>query len=282
MVRSVTNKEGHSFSVHIKEMLLYAHSVVNSNKTNLNETSLINKNNEVSLELDIQIETRLIEYTKSNTLEASIFSEECGYVNSQQNGPYLIVIDPLDGSINFRLGQGLLPFGTIITVYRQPDLLFSNVVAAGIIEHTTGRGWVCDRKKTRDLRGNIVTIDPKWPLNPQTPIYFDLYTKQDFNHYLPLPRQFWVRSTGCLAGNLHYLLSGITPCIGGLYIKAEEAGALYALVTRSGGLVTDANGASVADNIFNEKGSYTAAAGSPDFTEFLIKLTKKNGGENDK
>ena len=148
------------------------------------ETGATNYKGDNTLQMDAALERILIHYIKENLPSARIYSEEIGEVTQETEVPkYLIALDPLDGSTNYKVGKGLLPHGTLIAVYNgETPTLVDDVLVAGMIEYTTGQGFVCADGKTTTLDGTPVTI-PNWPVEKNTPVYLDLYHPKGYLAY---------------------------------------------------------------------------------------------------
>ena len=257
---------------HASTMLELAHAVVAATSDEPVARSWRNKNGERPLGVDLAVEKALVEYAQERLPTCRIFSEESGYIESEGLADSLLVFDPVDGSMNYHHGRGLLEYGTIITLYHgtdQPNL--SKVQGAAIIEHSNGLAWVCDERSTVDLSQELVSIDDLAPDLP-LPVFIDLYDEQEFLAFKQMPDEHYVRSTGCASGNLSYVLHGVSPCMGGLAVKAEEIGAIKGLVEGAGGTVVDLRGNSLDHQRFDPGVRYGVLAGAELAVKSIVSL----------
>lgn len=182
----------------------------------------------------------------------------------------------MDGSTNYKKGKTLLPFGVLIAFYQGLDPKLEDVVAAGTIEHTIDLGWLYDGQQTTDLQGNPVELKSDWKIERSTPIYLDLYYKEGYETYAPLAEQIFVRNTGSTIGNLAYVLSNVAAGLGGVCMRAEEIGAVYALVKGAKGIVVNHDGKDLGQEDFHPETTYPILAGSKDVIDFCTtRITKR-------
>lgn len=242
-------------------MLRLAGSVVSENSSARTGKQVRNIHGERPLEIDLLVDRALVDYMQQHLSDYAVYTEESGLHPTNAPPRGLIVVDPLDGSMNFRAGRGRLPYGTIVTVYSSFPAEIGLVAAAGLIEHTTNSAWIFDGEVTRVLGSRVPlaleTVDDGY----QIPIFIDLYDEQDYLVFRKLPKDYYVRSTGCAAGNLAYLLMGITSCMGGMCFKPEEIGAVNALVIGAGGALLDFSGDRLEDLSLDFSRRYAAVGG---------------------
>lgn len=241
----------------------------------IEETGDVNAKGDRSIGMDVRIEGLLIEYIKNNNLPVTVFSEEQGLIRVHSNPEFMVAFDPLDGSTNYKIGKGLLPFGLMIAFYEGINPKLKDVIAAGAIEYTRNLAWFFDGETTVNQDGEVVVLSSDWPIQQSTPVYLDLYYKEGYNLYQPLAQQIFVRNTGSTIGNLSYVLSNVAAGLGGVCMRAEEIGAVYALIKGARGLTVDHDGEDLGERDFNSDSTYPILAGSKNIVEFCIsKMTE--------
>lgn len=261
---------GADFNKHIKEMLELGSHEISANPKLTKETKFINVEGENSIAIDLRLEAILIGYISKNRLPVKIFSEEKGYINIHSKPKFLIALDPLDGTTNYKVGNGMLPFGTLIAVYKGLKPKLKNVIAAGAIEYTQSVGWLYSNGQTTDLNGKKIHIRSDWKTHYTTPIYLDLYYKEGYEAYRSLARKLFIRNVGSTIGGLSYLLSNVASGIGSMCMRAEEIGTIVALVTGAGGTVVDNKGRGLSEKRFSPKRTYQILAGANKIVNFAV------------
>lgn len=263
------------FLQHTAEMLRLGKQIIQSSPKLIQETGAVNVKGDRSIEMDVKIEQAFIDYVKEHNLPVNIFSEEIGTVVFHDNPQFLVAFDPLDGSTNYKIGNGLLPFGALIAFYNGTEPNLNDVIAAGAIEYTRDLAWLYDGEQTTDLNGKLIRLKTDWQVDRSTPVYLDLYYKQGYEDYLPLAQQVFIRNTGSTIGNLSYVLSNAAAGLGGVCMRAEEIGAVYALVKGAGGIAVNHNGQDLGNQSFSPETTYPILAGNRDITEFMVKNIRK-------
>ncbi|HBD02005.1 MAG: Inositol monophosphatase [Microgenomates group bacterium GW2011_GWC1_46_16] len=262
------------FVPHLKRMFEIAQEAIKGPAL-VEETGEVNVKGDRSIGMDVRIEELLIGYIKRNNLPVTIFSEEQGLINFHSNPEFMVAFDPLDGSTNYKIGKGLLPFGLLVAFYEGVNPKLKNVIASGAIEYTRDLAWFFDGERTMDQNGKAVILNSNWPIQQSTPVYLDLYYKDGYNFYAPLAQQIFVRNTGSTIGNLSYVLSNVAAGMGGVCMRAEEIGAVYSLIKGAKGLVLDHEGKDLGEVDFNPDTTYPILAGSKNIVEFcLSKITE--------
>lgn len=257
------------FVKHVKAMLLSARKIFSSSPLLVKETGITNVKGDHSIEMDVKIEKAFIDYLKEQKLPVEIFSEEIGVVSICKNSKYLVVFDPLDGSTNYKVGLGFLPFGVMIAVYKGLTPKIKDIVAAGAIEQTRNLGWIFDGEITTDLDGRKISLKEDWKINRSTPFYLDLYYKEGYKAYSLLPEKIFVRNTGSSIGNLSYVLSNAASGLGHVRMRPEEVGTVYSLIKGAGGIAIDHEGKDLGEKFFDTNVLYQILAGSEKVVEFV-------------
>ncbi len=258
------------FGEHILQMLRLGQSTLKDNPQLTEETGVTNAKGDKSIAMDVKIEELFIDYIKKHNLPVNIFSEEVGTVKFHPNPTHLIAFDPLDGSTNYKIGNGLFPYGILIACYKGIEPKLGDAIAAGAIEQTHNLGWLYKDDKTTDLEGNIVHLKSDWKPHRSTPVYLDLYYEEGYKAYSPLAQRLFIRNQGSTIGNLSYVLSNVAAGLGGVCMRAEEIGAVVALIKGVGGLAVNHQGVALAEQPFNPQKTYQIIAGSPTIVEFAL------------
>lgn len=258
------------FSEHILQMLRLGQQTLKNSPLLVKETGTTNIKGDKSIAMDVKIEEYFIDYIKKHNLPVNIFSEETGTVKFHPNPTHLIAFDPLDGSTNYKLGKGLFPYGILIACYQGVTPKLKDVVVAGAIEQIHNLGWLYKDGKTTDFAGNAVYLKSDWQPERSTPIYLDLYYEVGYKIYLPLAQKLFIRNQGSTIGNLSYVLSNVAAGLGGVSMRAEEIGAVVALVKGAGGLVVSHNRVDLGEELFDPEKTYQILAGSPNIIDFAL------------
>ena len=239
------------------------------------ETGAVNSKGDHSIGMDVHIETLLVNYIKENNLPFNIFSEEVGTIVLHEKQEYLIAFDPLDGSTNYKVGKNLLPYGLLIAIYKGERPKLKDIVAAAGVEYTRNLSWFFDGEKTVDTKGRQKNLKEDWIISKSTPVYLDLYYKDGYQFYSALPQQVFVRNAGLTAGNLSYVLENVGAALGGICMRGEEIGAVYALVKGAGGTVVNYNGTDLGEMLFDPRTTYPILAGAKNVVKFIVEKLSK-------
>jgi len=97
---------------------------------------------DAALAVDVNAEAAVIDTLEATGLPFTVHSEEHGRVELNPHAPgrrLLAVADGLDGSSVYRQHPGRGSYGTMLTVFANDDPHYKDFVAAGIVEHATGR-----------------------------------------------------------------------------------------------------------------------------------------------
>lgn len=220
---------------------------------------------DLSTEADRAISAALITRIAMIAPGARILTEESG-LSGASNADLTIAIDDLDGTDNFFRAPRILPWCTVVTVLRGVQPRFSDVSAAGIVEHRSGIAWLAEKGK--GLR--IVGSDGKAAIMPSLPIpLVDRRALVLFDHYaaaektvkfVGLHGRFWVKDFGSSALHLALVASGSAEGYVNPAHKAHELGAGYLLITEAGGSVIDYLGSDLGKKRFEFDSRYPIVA----------------------
>jgi len=120
-----------------------------------------------SRRFDLLTEKAIIDVIRRNLEEVYIVSEEIGHIPCE-DPKYYALIDPVDGSTN--ASHGLPFYASSIIISKSPYI--RDVIAAGVIDHSTGTIFLGDRengalidgkpasvRKTRSLSEALIFVD---------------------------------------------------------------------------------------------------------------------------
>ena len=252
-------------------MLVAQRTYLAGSSSSKKEVGTTNAKGDRSLGMDIEIEKAVIDYLQAQNIPVQIYSEEAGVIKESHPHPVCTFsMDPLDGSVNYKHGQGKLPFGTLIAFFKGLTPTLDDVVAAGMIEYTTGNFFIFDGKKTVDQNGKKVTLSADWKVHKTTPVYLDTFYKEGIRVYTEFAQEVFIRGSGSVVGNLTYTLSSISAAMGGISVRAEEIGAVYGLIKGAGGIIVDHEGVPLGGKLFDPKGEYQLLAGNNHIVNFMV------------
>jgi len=102
-----------------------------------------------SRKFDVLTEKAIIDVIRDNLDKVYIISEEVGEIPCKDPDFYVLV-DPVDGSTN--ASRGLPFYASSIAVAKSPKI--GGVIAAGIIDHQTGKIYLGERERGVTIEGN--------------------------------------------------------------------------------------------------------------------------------
>lgn len=258
---------------HVRRMLLLGKEKIKNTPLLTTEVGSINAKGDNTIGMDVLIESTMIDYVKKNHIPANIFSEEIGIIKFHPDPKYLITFDPLDGSTNYKIGKNIHPYGLLIAVFNGLKPKIDDVITSGAIEYVQNLAWIYKNKKTYDINGKEVSLK-EWPIDKSTPIYFDLYYKENYEIYRPFAQKVFIRNTGSTVGNLSYVLFNIAAGLGGASMRPEEIGAVVSLIKGAGGKVVNNKGIDFKEELFSPDKTFQILAGNKKIVEFLVDCLK--------
>lgn len=107
-----------------------------------------------SRQFDILTEKAIIKVIKDNLDNVYIISEEIGKIPCN-NPEFYVLIDPVDGSTN--ASRGLPFYASSITISKSPRI--DDIIAAGVIDHQTGKVYLGDREHGITIDGKPASIN---------------------------------------------------------------------------------------------------------------------------
>ncbi len=108
---------------------------------------------DISRKIDLVAEKKVIDIIKESGKNPTIFGEECGVINGNDNDGY-IIMDAIDGTTNVTRS---IPFNCCSLAYAT-DSKMSSVVDAAIIDITRGDLYYASKDKGAFLNGNKITV----------------------------------------------------------------------------------------------------------------------------
>jgi myo-inositol-1(or 4)-monophosphatase len=108
---------------------------------------------DISRKIDLVAEKKVIDIVKESGKNPTIFGEECGVINGNDNDGY-IIMDAIDGTTNVTRS---IPFNCCSLAYAT-DSTMSSVVDAAIIDIARGDLYYASKDKGAFLNGNKITV----------------------------------------------------------------------------------------------------------------------------
>lgn len=190
---------------------------------------------EIVTKLDFESEKIILNAIKKQFPNHSIISEEAGFVKNKSD--FLWIIDPLDGSTNYKIGSPL--FAVIITLSYKDQILFGFSYAPALgefYEAELGRGAKLNNRKLH--------VSKTDKLYESVNLYCHGSTRKDIKRAIKIYSELKIagrdcRQVGCAALEFGFVAAGRTESIliPGANIWDAAAGAL--MVSEAGGKVTD-------------------------------------------
>lgn len=188
-----------------------------------------------------------------------------GDLDFESDGEMWVCVDPLDGSLNYRLKgstQGL-PFAACVTVLeRREGARFRDIIAAGVVDLRNGDQWLGWRHSDGTYR-SLVNGVPARTLQIQAADIKNAVVLGE--GYYPETRELmarayseesgYLRSLGAAGFEMALVSSGSAAAFVSASQKQHELGAGYALTLGAGGVVVDFDGSPLDDQpyTFNAK-----------------------------
>ena len=217
---------------------------------------------DVSTHADRELSASLIRYFKQTGVPAVVESEESGRVVLHGEPRYTVAIDDLDGTDNFIRGRGILPCCTVVGVLEAAVPRFRDIVAAGILEHTTGTVWYAERShgcSTSD--GRAVHCAGTTTVNRRTLVVIDHYgSRGSVGRLSQLHEAAWIKDFGASGFHLAGVAAGRFDAFVNAGQKGHELAAGYLLVREAGGYVCDFDGRELEDREYVFGATYDIVA----------------------
>ena len=228
---------------------------------------------DISTKGDRAVSKALIDLFKKRNIPAVIYSEESGKIDIVDSPKYVISFDDIDGTNNYHRGREILPFCTVISIFDSCTPCFKDVLAAGIIEHNSGKLWIAIRNKGCYLNDSKVKTSGARIIDRKKVMVCDNYTcGANVSRFSRLYERLWVKDFSSAALHFAGVSSGVFDCYLSPSQKAHELGAGYLLVKEAGGFLSDLEGNSLDDMPYNFDAKYPIiAASSEELGKELLK-----------
>lgn len=256
---------------HTRQLIRIGQGTVRTTPHSPQETGTVDPKGVRTIRMDKILERVFLDYIELAKIPVVVYSEDGGIIaNPHPNPQYSADIDPLDGSLNYQLGEGLWPFGSFFTFFKGLKPRLRDVVVAGAIEYTRNLGFLYSEGQTTNLQDERILLKKDWEIGPHTPVCFETF-RDGYEAYRPLGGKLFTRSQGAFVGHLSYLLTNAAAAIGGIGAKSEEIGAIYALVKGADGIVVDHRGKDIGDQRLDHEGQYQVLAGSRNVVNYAVR-----------
>src|SRR3989344_7747906 len=262
---------------HTKNLMEIGIDTVRNSPQLTAETGTYDPKGTPTIEMDKTMERVFKEYIQKNNLPVVMYSEDSvAVINMHANPEFTFVVDALDGSTNYRIGQRLRPFGSFFAFFDSLTPQLKNVVVAGAVEYKHNLGFLYTEGRTIDKDNNEIHLKADWQLKPVSPtIDLEIY-QEGYHIFAPLDRNFRILNQGALVYSLVCVLSNASALMGGIAVKSEEIGAIYGLITGAGGVVVDLQGNDIGNQPLDHTKGYEILAGNKSIVEYALSYVKRN------
>ena len=241
----------------------------------------LKKKSEIVTAADLAVSQRIIDYFKRSGIPLTLFDEEAGKVKIGDNPELTIVVDPVDGTMNYYRGRGIvLPYSTIITIFEGDgeNLKFQDALVTGIIDHPSKNIWYAAKNEGCFLNGKKVQASKQKTLEKTSSIIIDMGPApeiKELERYSKIRNSSWVRNVSCAGTHFAWVSSGICDAFICGIQKSDEIGAGYLLLKESGGSLMDFEGNPIGEQSFGFGQKYQMiASGTKELGEELALLLK--------
>jgi fructose-1,6-bisphosphatase/inositol monophosphatase family enzyme len=204
-----------------------------------------NPKGEVSKQFDLLAEEAAVDFVHMNIPGAVVYGEEKGFSRDASAADWVLVIDPVDGSTNFKRGIEACGFSVAAFPAKRPIqpknaefALVGNVFTGSVWKASRGKGAFCNGKKCAPsgvsrLSDAMVMID------------LDFKDKARLSRILPIARQAGhVRRLGACTMELTPVASGGADAYVDVRgnLTPENFLGSYLIIHEAGGVITDGHG----------------------------------------
>lgn len=216
---------------------------------------------------DIAVSQALKNFFLQKGIPADLYSEELGVIHNS-NAQYLIGWDDIDGTENWRRAEDSMPYATILFVYKGARPRFADALVGGMYEHTKGYTWIAIKdkgcyfsKNKRNFKRCCTSRQSK--LSRKTGVRLDLYAMRDKGTVVDgLNDVAWLKDAGSSGFHLASVSNGMADAFVNSACKAHEFGAGYLMITEAGGFVSDWDGNSYTEQLFDFNAKYPIVCGA--------------------
>jgi len=191
---------------------------------------------------DLKVSENIIKFLKWKKIPGILYTEESGKIELSNNPRYIITLDDIDGTENYFRGRKILPYCTAMAIFDSMIPRFKDVVAAGIIEHSTNTSWYAIRNVGTFCNGSRVAVPEVEKLDKKTTIVIDNYYEANVKKFSEILRESWIRDHGSSAFHLAGVSSGLFNAFLSVSQKAHELAPGYLLLKEANVFLSDLNG----------------------------------------
>lgn len=143
-----------------------------------------NQFGETALRADVEIEKAIIDILKKSRIPARIYSEEHGIVDLTASPTFIVVLDGLDGSSEYKKFRKTGRYGTMLGIFKGINSKYKDFLFSGIAEQVSGTIIYSSKKietliKTRQ-KTSVAHTSGVPTLDVSTKIYF---SENDFDTF---------------------------------------------------------------------------------------------------
>lgn len=265
---------------------------------------------------DIEIGNLIIQKALENSERIVVESEEFGKQKNFQGDEkedYYVAIDDIDGSNNLRVGMNMLPYCSMIVVFKnntnKSEYRYEDVVAAGCLEHISGRifytekglGEVCiydtngikigsSKDNAQDNSGLVQTLSTDIVSSKRGGAtgYGKCQSKQSKIDIIPdelgsVYSEYAITDSGCSVFEYALVGSGIRDGYISKGKKQHELPLLYAFCRETGKEMVDFDGKKYDEKVYDFSGKNASVIASDEKTiEKCLELIQKQKKVNEK
>lgn len=235
------------------------------------------RSTDISTRGDRAVSSALIEFFGRQSIPMVLLSEESGRIDIAPDPKFLVAFDDIDGTDNFFRGRDLLPYCTVVAVFEGAHPKYKDVLAAGIVEHRSGKLWLAERGKGMVVRSPgageaAAYASSRRALDRRSLVVVDQYSaKERIGELSRLTSLAWLKDFGSSALHLAGVASGIFDAFVNLRHKAHELGAGYLLIKEAGGTIVDVDGRPLDDASYEfEDLKGIVAAGTTEMADCIL------------
>jgi len=194
----------------------------------------------IATQFDGRAEKKIISIIKKKFPDHAFLGEESGRTGFSGKSEYTWVIDPLDGTTNFSIGNPF--FNTSIAVARGDD-----IIMGGTCVPKTGELFFAEKGKGATLNGKRIRVSQESKLSNLVLSYCHGIDRKSLNRAFEIyknlkPKSRDMRRMGAGLLELSYVAAGRTGCYLAPGTAIWDAAAGTVIVREAGGRVTDFQG----------------------------------------
>lgn len=235
-----------------------------------------------TFEVDRVAEEAILETTKRFFKDATVVSEESGLVRIGDGGLPIIIVDPIDGSVNALRGYSF--YSCSIGIAEGENL--SDIVCSGVMNLSSGDLYISEKGNGAFLNGNRLMVSEVKRVEDAL-IAVDLNIRGKLPGYVSrisgvIEKAKHIRSLGTDALELCHVASGAADAFVDLrgFLRSLDFAASSLIVREAGGVVLNAKAEDLDVKLFPVSTSPIVAASSRELGEEIIRLFATEGNPN--